>query len=313
MADRKTKIIYIVGCSRSGSTILDSILGSHDDVIGLGELEKVHEAGWCGEDYCGCGERVRDCEFWTAVHDRWTGETSADSQRYMELQGRYTRVRQLPRVVAVSRRAAGPFGTYSRLTVALYEAVLREAGTRTLVDSSKNPVRALALSRMPGVDLRLIHLVRDPRGVAASLMKAWKRDPRAGIQHDIAALGVNQVAKGWSLVTRLSDWILRRSPPENVVRLRYEDFLADPGASLSAIGRAADLDMSSVADQVISGDPIHIGHTVAGNRLRMQQAVALRKKDDWERSIDPEVRSVIERRCRRGMSRYGYAPGEGGD
>ena len=49
------------------------------------------------------------------------------------------------------------------------------SGKRVLVDSSKNPARALALTMLPDIDLHLLHLVRDPRGYAWSRVKtlAW--------------------------------------------------------------------------------------------------------------------------------------------
>jgi hypothetical protein len=54
------------------------------------------------------------------------------------------------------------------MTILLFTAVARVAGREGVVDSSKNPVQALALSRSTEIDLTILHLMRDARGVAWS-------------------------------------------------------------------------------------------------------------------------------------------------
>ena len=159
---RQPKVIYLLGCSRSGSTILDSILGSATNAIGLGELEKLHESGWLGSDYCGCGVKVNDCDFWTGVRRRWA--RNSDLNSYIRMQSRYCRVRQVPRLLFSRKGSGTAFGDYADSTTSLYKSIAAESGAEVIVDSSKNPIRALALSRLKAIDLRLVHLVRDPRG-----------------------------------------------------------------------------------------------------------------------------------------------------
>src|SRR4029079_12835833 len=56
-------------------------------------------------------------------------------------------------------------------TEALYSAVGEVAGTRRLVDSSKSPLYATFLRRLPNIDLRLVHIVRDPRATVYSHLR----------------------------------------------------------------------------------------------------------------------------------------------
>ncbi len=63
------------------------------------------------------------------------------------------------------------FARYAEYTGALFNAIADLSGADVIVDSSKSPARALALSRTPGLDVRMLHLVRDVRGVAYSLRK----------------------------------------------------------------------------------------------------------------------------------------------
>ena len=40
----RPKVIYIMGCGRSGTTILDIILGNHSGFLSLGELNNAMDA-----------------------------------------------------------------------------------------------------------------------------------------------------------------------------------------------------------------------------------------------------------------------------
>src|SRR3712207_8630396 len=64
-----------------------------------------------------------------------------------------------------------------RSTLFPYTTLFRSAvsGKPVIVDSSKSPARALALGMVPGIDLYVVHLVRDGRGVATSLRKTLDR------------------------------------------------------------------------------------------------------------------------------------------
>ncbi|NNE43484.1 MAG: hypothetical protein HKN12_04695, partial [Gemmatimonadetes bacterium] len=59
------RVVYITGYGRSGSTLLDILIGQADGVTGVGELDLLHR-DW-GERGCSCGKDYDDCEFWSAV------------------------------------------------------------------------------------------------------------------------------------------------------------------------------------------------------------------------------------------------------
>ena len=61
---------------------------------------------------------------------------------------------------------------YGEIHARLYAAIVAQSGARVVVDASKGASFAMAVSRAAAVDLRMIHLVRDARGVAFSWAKA---------------------------------------------------------------------------------------------------------------------------------------------
>lgn len=79
-------------------------------------------------------------------------------------------------------RREGPLpGGYRALLGHLYRAIRRVTGARVVVDSSKNASYARILADTPGIRLRILHLVRDSRGVAYSL---GQLTPRPGARKE---------------------------------------------------------------------------------------------------------------------------------
>ena len=68
---QRPKIVYILGSGRSGSTILDMLLGNHEDIESFGELANIATAGWINNEYCSSGVRVNDSPFWNSVKSRF--------------------------------------------------------------------------------------------------------------------------------------------------------------------------------------------------------------------------------------------------
>src|SRR5687768_409663 len=66
----RVKVLFILGWARSGSTLLDQILGTEEGFFSTGELRWIWLRGLVQQRNCGCGRRVVECPFWTAVLER---------------------------------------------------------------------------------------------------------------------------------------------------------------------------------------------------------------------------------------------------
>ena len=304
-AEAQPTVAFVVGVGRSGSTILDVVLGSDPAIEGVGELVNVARSGWINDEYCACGKRVQSCDYWIEVRadvERTVGPF--DPRDYLRLQGEFERAR------GMWRWWSGPPSEehlrYGRQTLAIYSAIRRVSGRSIIVDSSKSPVRAVALARVLGPDLRLLHLVRDPRGVAWSLLKPIARDDAAGVQRDIPSRPAWRTSLLWSEVNMLSEVAARRFAPHRRATVRYEDFLADPARVLDVIGRVLDVDLTELAKRVVAEEPLTSGHKVAGNRLRMQEAIRLRADVEWRERLSSRDRATVRAIAAPLMWRYGY-------
>ena len=288
------KVIYICGVGRSGSTVLDIALGEHPDVISTGELTNLVKFAWINNEYCACGRPAGECPFWAAVRQAWADRLgSVDAHSYCQNQASFERIRHIPGLLLGRRKRAG-YGHYLDRTAALFESISGVAGSLAIVDSSKNPLRALSIAQIPAIDLRLVHLVRDPRGVAWSFQKALDKDLAAGVQHDLPPRPLSKTAFSWSLGNALALIARRQLPPEHSLLVRYEDFVTDPVRVLQRIGGVVDLDLSTVAERIAEGRPLSPNHTVAGNRVRMTGAIRLNPDMEWKERLPRRDRLLVE-------------------
>ncbi len=277
--DGSHRLVYIVGASRSGSTILDALLGAHPQIFASGELYLLLVPDHGTPRVCSCGEPLPACPVWGPILAEWGARIAPGTLgQYRRVQDLLERFRHLRRLVAHARRPSPEFGRYSQWTRELLSAIETASGRTIHADSSKHPARALSLILAGGIDVSLIHLTRDPRGVVWSKQKFY-RPFRGGAE---GSAGVLTTTLDWILVTLTTEWLRRRHPQVPYLHLRYEDLATDPRAALRTIGGFLSLDFSGVADQAGGGEPIGFGHIMAGNRARHSGGRPIRVDLDWQ-------------------------------
>ncbi|QIG49933.1 sulfotransferase [Nordella sp. HKS 07] len=300
------KLVYIAGYGRSGSTVLSIALGQHKEIFGCGEIITLGHHVWENNEYCSCGSPIHDCEFWRETVALWGKEESPSLvSDYGKLQDQFESLISISRMLRKTLRRES-FNTYSRHTLRLLEVVSKRSSRGLVVDSSKHPGRAAALALIPGLDLYVIHLVRDGRGVAWSLLKAYQRDKRIGLQKDIEAKPVMRTAFRWATVNLATESLARRLGPRRFVRIRYEDFTRDPKECLKKIGDLIGADFGDLGDQINAGMPLEPGHQMAGNRLRMNATIELSPDVKWKSQMPGRKQALFTWLCAWLLRRYGY-------
>ena len=168
---KPVRVVYIAGYGRSGTTILNIALGQHSAVMGAGEISELTRHVWQENEYCACGAPIRDCKFWSPVLQQWfEGSDALIISNYGKLQHKFEGLFGFAKVFFGIRNGK-QLDTYALHTMRLFDAIISHSHAQVIVNSSKLPGRAMALSLVPGIDLRVIHIVRDGRGVAWSLLK----------------------------------------------------------------------------------------------------------------------------------------------
>ncbi len=303
------RVIYIVGCGRSGSTVLDMMLGNHADVTGVGELCMIRGA-FRNKRYCSCQHDVLECDFWSAVGEDWNSRPAMSVGDYDRLQKKYERFRACGGIswTAYLKNRAVPSAEFRRFldqTYELYSSISKASGNKIIVDSSKAPLRAALLAQTPGIDLRLVHLVRDSRGVAWSRMKSLKSNAQAGVFRDSSGKGVSYSSLYWMLVNGISDWN-RRSNLNRSMLLRYEDLVTKPGEAVERISELSDTDFTPVIGKIERGESIGTGHIFSGNRLRMESQIRLKPDTEWQTAMSSKDQDLTALLTRFLLKKYGY-------
>jgi hypothetical protein len=296
-----TDILYIGAVPRSGTTILERTLATGRKSFALGEVVHLGERGVKSDEPCGCGEKFSECRFWSAVGDRAFGGWDTDEfesfqrDRRTVDRHRYIPLMLMPQLAPRSFRDA--LRRYVEVLDRMYTAITDTAadhGQRVdvLIDSSKHPSYLFLLRALPSHRVHLLHVVRDPRGVANSFARLVYRPETGRPMAKLMATGTARVVGRWTahnLLLQAAGWL---GVPRR--RLSYERFTDDP----SLLARTVDelLGPDATGAFAIDGSQVTLGtdHTVSGNPVRFTAGtVTIRPDDSWRREMSPARLALI--------------------
>lgn len=307
------RVLFIAGVGRSGSTLLNRMLGQLPGHVGVGELtDHIWDYGLKSNWLCACGESTSTCEFWAAVGlEAFGGWQSVDTGDVIALKHSVDRTHYIPLLLApwlvpsFRRRLA----RYTALLSGLYKGIADVSGARVIVDSCHRASTLYSLRHARKIDLRVVLLVRDPRGVAYSYSKA----------------DLNSFPEGSRRVVYMPTWLPhtagRRWLTQNalvailgwlgipVTLVRYEDLISAPMRELQHI--ATLLGETLPPDGVPFLHKLEVellpAHVLSGNPNRFHNGrVALRPDEAWRNNLPPAHRRLVEALTWPLRSRYGY-------
>lgn len=285
----RPNVLYIAGSGRSGSTLLERLLGSMPNLVNVGEVTDIFRRVHAGDELCGCGLAFSVCPFWTAVGDYgWGGWSNAPLVEVSDLQQRVARQRHIPAHLKVRHRTdfARARREYQDAYRRLYNAIQSVSGADFVVDASKQPAHLFAL-RGSGMDLRVLHLVRDVRGVSWSQAKRDIARPHSlGSGETMYRQAPLEAAGRWLVCQTEIDLLGRLGEPTATVR--YEDLIPSPRQVIRS-------SLEKLGIEVPPGALDHVGdgvanlpssHGLSGNPSRFQQGeVPLRMDEAWRTSM----------------------------
>jgi hypothetical protein len=293
--------------TRGGSTILGLVLGQIPGFLGIGEVAQTWLRGPVENDVCSCGQRFSDCPFWLAVGAELGGWDRVDGPQVLALQHRVERLRHVPAHHAL-RLAKGfqrDLERYVDLVLPVYAALQRVTGCRWIVDTSKKPGSYYTLAHSDRLDLRLVHLVRDPRGVAYS----WSKS-----NETMDTSSALESTKQWMASNVLYATLERRRVPRHLIR--YEALTAEPERHvrelLEWMGEPVAPDTLAFLDG--RGFTPRESHMLAGNPFvrHRRQPFVLREDDEWRVRLPASTRRLVSALAWPGLLAYGYPLRVGG-
>lgn len=268
---RDENLVFVVGSPRSGTTWLQLLLASHPDVATRGETHLF-------QHFVGLGLR------------NW--DTLEGAPRDMG-----------PNLVMEREEFVERLRAFAR------EVYARTAGDDARVVVDKTPGHAVWLDEIlelfPGA--RILHLVRDPRDVAASMMAAsggWGAGWAPGTAFEAAWMWCEHVRAATAGVERA-----RRARV-----LRYEDLYEAPASELAELfgwlGLEADPELVERAVEETRIDRLRDGDAEAPWDLDEEPDGFFRKGgSNWQSDLARGQVAVVEYVCQDLMEEFGYRPG----
>jgi len=300
-----TVCLYIASPSYSGSTLLTMLLANHHQIATIGEMKGGQED--LATYRCSCGALFAECPFWRELIARLREQgfrfDLSDRRTMPAFQAPFSRLANVivrrpygswwfeaarDGVIALWPRLRRDLAHLSRYNAAFIEEVRSLRGAGVFVDSSKDPLRIKYLSRIPSLDVRVVHLIRDGRAVVNSTRKN-------------TADSAEVAAAEWRDSHLEIERVARRCCGGRLLRVRYEDLCREPAAELRRI-----LDFASVSEplraETVDGTPLH----VLGNRMRLRGRQAISVDESWRTELPAPDQDVFERIGGALNRRYGY-------
>lgn len=306
-------VLYVGGTGRSGTTLLERIVAQASGFCAVGELSFLWERGLRADERCGCGEPFGCCPFWTQVGERAFGGWNAlDLDEVTALQRQVDRHRYLPVMLApwLAPAYRRRLDRYAAILQRVYQAVSVVSGSSVVVDSSKDASHAYLLRHVPGVDLRLVHLVRRSHGVAWSWTRRVRKPEVANSEAYMDRQPAAITALYWMSDNLLLEGLRLLRVPSR--RLRYESLVERPRAQAGAVLRHADPAMARAELDFIGEGHVDLtaDHTVAGNPVRFRQGrLDVRADDEWSTAMPWGQRLTVTAITWPLLLRYGYRLG----
>jgi hypothetical protein len=292
--------VVLASTAYSGSTLLSFLLGAHPEVATTSDVSGVRRQDKMDVFECSCRRRMLDCPFWQALADRMRARDHSDFELAnfglgFDYYGQGLRSKVLvgslpvPALEGPRDRLATAFpGHTARMqTIAdrnrdFADVVLDLTGARVFVDASKERMRIVHLQRhlAPRMDLRVIHLVRDVRGVVESNLRRAKKP----------GLTAARAARNWATTNDLILRNLRSIPADRQTSVRYEDLCREPDATLGALFEFCAVDATVRVTDVASSDQ----HLI-GNQMRLGSVAEIRLDERWRESLRQSELATIGR------------------
>ena len=289
------RYVSMPGSPYTGSTLLGMLMTNHPACTSIGAATGLTAKVDLDTYLCSCGLLFTECCFWHRIARRteelgypvtvfrtnfWNTHVRVSGRRW--LNGIVVSSLGDPSLTAIRDATVGKTPAVRRRvsearasTWSLARSVLEETGTSVFVDTARDHQRPRYLAGAPGLGLKVIHLVRDPRGNVASIMK------HTGVD-------VGHAARQWRHYNVEADRVGRSFPRDAWMRLHYEELCAQPQETLDRVARFIEVEPIPVSDHLQPSE-----RHVIGNSMRLSGVEAIREDRSWmERLNDDDLRVI---------------------
>lgn len=297
MEERKIPYVFLTSHAFSGSTLTSFLLGAHPNIATVGMLTGPADHLALETYRCSCGKLFQQDPFWQAVTDA----VNQYGVPYSLDQHLGTRItlgsNKLVRQIRTDSLRSNTLEKYRdwlmfnlwpghkrdmhelvRRNEVFARAILDVSGKSVFLDTSKDPMRIRYLCLSPQIDLHVIHLVRDVRGVVASILSRR------------SDMNVKQATSHWLVAEHNIRRHLKTLPESRQTLVRYEDITANPLETLN--GLFAFMGVRPLEKMV---DFREVDNHILGNKMRKQSSSEIKVDERWRTVLSDSQLQLISK------------------
>lgn len=268
------KIIYIIGDGRSGSTILDSVLGNNSNTISVGECARFWNRFYEKETFCGCSDKIEECILWSRIdksiktkYKNYCPESFREKVKYILYFKNFSKIPEL---------VDNPdWKEFCDIVKHFYLSISKFNQNKIIIDSTKFPNWGYFLFCLDFAKINFIHLERNLQSVANS----WKKKiilPEYHSKTVYMPIKSNfTILKNWIKIKYLCNKIEKNNT--NFIFVEYEEFCQNPKLILNIIIKKTNIELD------INNLQIPYNHSIGGNPVRSNSNRSIKitnKKDN---------------------------------
>jgi hypothetical protein len=284
------QLVYILGGGHSGSTLLDLIISSAEEVYSVGELAFLDQyIGSAPASYkltmgriCSCGEHMDVCPFWKSVNIG-VKENILKTECFSES-------------FKILINILNPFEHHFRFQIRIgnnkrvYDKIAFTArnikpNIKYILDSSKDPRRLYELIRDPTIPKRniwVIHLVRDGRGYIHSF-QSFKRKKQG-----LKVRSIPYYVVEWLLINFLA-CIMIKKYRLNAIPISYDMFCQNPKAYISQINQWLKISNTGSLEEINHT----VRHNIHGNLMRFLKIDGIVHDLSWQKGMGEFKKRIL--------------------
>lgn len=266
-------LIYIIGAGRSGTTLLDIMLGNTLDSLSLGEINRY----FLREGKPPKREKSSEVStFWSSFKHEFNLKNQKDYDYLNDLFKNHEYHTSLYKSISQNSDSE-----YINLLKLQYDLLFNQTDESIIIESSKYPVRAINLSNFLNKEkfsVKYIYLKKDPVSVVNSFQKKNLEQPSKGFfSANIYYFIVN-------LICRFSISFLKKRG-HKVSEVTYESLTKDTANTLDKLQNDLDIDLTSLIDKIKKREKLKTGFLFDGNRIRLQESITLHQSKKPKKNI----------------------------
>lgn len=265
------KIIYIFGAARSGTTLLDIVLGNNEQIFSAGELSRIPKRNGFPP--------LRDpksqvYEFWSNIRENLLQDNEeVDFKTLKKLTDKFEYHTSCLKFIKSKEK-----DSYEKYVNNLYSNISDAIQNDFIIDSSKYAMKAYRMSDFLENFYGGIYIKRHPVSVTKSFQKKDIEQPdNPWYKTNIFLVVVGLIS--WFTLRKLKNKGIK------VVEIYYDDLVSQPIQTLDKIGKELEIDLSDIKQKINGNDPLDSGMLFDGNRIRLKKTINIRDnskvKEKW--------------------------------